>query len=159
MTLSEMRKAYPEKFYQQTVVDKFWARVQKTDTCWEWIGYRADTGYGRFLCDPSRRPFVLAHRFSYELANGPVPEGLHVHHECRNRACVNPAHLRAVNRKDHVRLDGGFMAAKAMQTSCVNGHPYDAENTKYSPNGTRYCRECNRIRGNEVYRRRGKARV
>ena len=73
---------------------RFWAKVNKTapDDCWEWVGARAK-GYGRFKAGER---VVQAHRVSWELANGPVPEGLILDHRCANPACVNPKHLRTV---------------------------------------------------------------
>lgn len=78
----------------------FWAKVRKTDTCWLWFGDRKDTGYGRYKFG---RKNVAAHRFTYELAKGPIPEGLEIDHLCRVRNCVNPDHLEAVTHLVNVR--------------------------------------------------------
>jgi hypothetical protein len=58
--------------------------------CWVWTAYRDEKGYGRLMVDGK---IVRAHRVAWSLRNGPVPEGLHVLHECDYRACVNPQHL------------------------------------------------------------------
>lgn len=58
--------------------------------CWEWNGYRMPKGYGRFSVANMK---IEAHRVSYIMHHGPVPEGLHVMHSCDNAPCVNPAHL------------------------------------------------------------------
>jgi general stress protein YciG len=75
-----------------TPTERFWARVARRgdDECWEWTGARKDTGYGRLQIDGLR---VRAHRFAWELANGPIPAGLSVCHRCDNPPCCNPAHL------------------------------------------------------------------
>jgi hypothetical protein len=72
---------------------RFWARVRKTDGCWEWTGAKGE-GYGRLgRVIGGHAVFFTAHRYSYELANGPIPSGLLVRHTCHNRACVRPDHL------------------------------------------------------------------
>jgi hypothetical protein len=76
---------------------RFWAKVEKTADCWLWRA-GISRGYGRFWLD---RRLDVAHRVSYELAYGPIQDGLELDHVCHARACVNPAHLRAVNRKQN----------------------------------------------------------
>lgn len=83
---------------------RFWSKVSKAETCWEWIGGRDLDGYGSIAIGGVHRG---AHRFSYELANGPIPEGLEVDHRCHNRACVNPAHLRLATHKQNMENRSG----------------------------------------------------
>jgi hypothetical protein len=82
--------------------ERFWKRVNKTDTCWLWTGPRLG-GYGRF---PGG---ILAHRVAWQLTNGPVPDGLKVCHRCDVMLCVNPNHLflatQYENIQDMVRKD------------------------------------------------------
>lgn len=67
--------------------------------CWVWQGRMDDRGYGLCFRDGHQR----AHRLYWAEAHGPIPEGFHVHHKCKNRACVNPDHLEAVDPRDHFK--------------------------------------------------------
>jgi hypothetical protein len=83
------------KNLRQDPVDRFWPKVEKTDTCWVWKGFRSNYGYPRFYPgDGKRMGTVLAHRWIFTHVNGPIPNDMHVDHICRNRACVRPDHLR-----------------------------------------------------------------
>src|SRR4030095_15726266 len=78
----------------------FWANVQKTETCWTWIGSLHSAGYG--IINRRRDTAIRAHRVSYEMAFGPIPEGLHVLHHCDNPPCVRPDHLFLGTAVDNV---------------------------------------------------------
>jgi len=65
------------------------------------LGYVSRYGYARFNIAPGQS--VHAHRFAYEELVGPIPEGLDLDHLCRNKTCVNPAHLEPVTRAENVR--------------------------------------------------------
>ena len=87
-----------------TAEERFWPKVDKTETCWIWIGAIGTGGYGNFWVGPDRlSDRMRAHRFAYESMVGPIPEGLDLDHLCRNRACVNPAHLEPVTRRVNLR--------------------------------------------------------
>ena len=66
---------------------RFWAKAEKTESCWEWRGTRDRAGYGRFS-DGRRFGTNIAHRISYLLTHGSIPAGLDLDHLCRNRGCV-----------------------------------------------------------------------
>lgn len=82
---------------------RFWDKVDigGQDECWEWNRHRFANGYGSFHKSVQER-HALAHRVAYELANGPIPDGLYVLHQCDNPACCNPAHLSVGTQYDNM---------------------------------------------------------
>lgn len=99
--------------------DFFFARVKRGEGCWEWTGFKASNGYGRMnvpRIGGTGRVSEGAHRVSWVLANGPIPDGAKILHSCDNPGCVRPDHLRpgtdADNARDrdergrHARLSG-----------------------------------------------------
>lgn len=106
--------------------------------CWNWPARVDRDGYGRVMWNGRS---CLAHRVAYEVMSGPIPDGLQLDHLCRNRACVNPAHLEPVTQAENAAR-----GVYARQTHCVAGHEYTPENTYLRPNGNRDCRACIRER-------------
>jgi hypothetical protein len=124
------------------VADRLWSRVERGEHCWLWRGTQVRGGYGRVKVDGRQ---VLAHRLAYALTHGSIPDGLVVHHECRTRLCVNPAHLRACSQRENVHADGSLAVAHAhaLKTACIRGHPFTPENTYRGVDGRRrQCRTC-----------------
>lgn len=80
--------------------------VVSDDGCWLWRGPVQTTGYARIYI-PETRTQVHAHRYAWQRANGPVPEGMQLDHLCRIRHCVNPQHMEAVTQAENVRRGAG----------------------------------------------------
>lgn len=127
----------------------FEARVERSDGCWLWRGSVTANGYGTIKIGGRAGVRLYAHRLAYELFVGSIPARLELDHLCRNRRCVNPAHLEPVTRSENtLRGNAPAMlgALNGAKTHCKQGHPFDAVNTRHRPTGGRSCRACARIR-------------
>jgi hypothetical protein len=102
---------------------RFWSKVQKTPTCWLWSG-GTTKGYGRVWWQGR---VASAHRLAYESIVGIVPDGYELDHVCRNRHCVRPEHLKAVDHRTNVVLGTGPSAINHAKVCCPKGHPYTIE--------------------------------
>ncbi len=124
----------------QSVEERFWHKVNKSHSlsCWTWLGTINEHGYGIFWVGGQ---YKRAHRFAYELLIGPLLSGQTVDHLCRNRRCINPAHLEAVTRKENILRGQGLSAQNARKTHCKHGHEFTLGNTKSQRDGRR-CRQC-----------------
>jgi hypothetical protein len=132
------RKSRPGRWYPPAQ-QRFWMNTECSPNCWNWTGFLNEGGYGRFTVDDRR---VLAHRYAFELLVGPIPAGLTLDHLCRNRACVNPAHLEPVTRAENTRR--GVRPVIVRVTHCMYGHEYTDENT-YWRGKRRACRACHAL--------------
>ncbi len=118
---------------------RFLAKIARAENgCWEWIASCKPNGYGYFR-RWKERGGGYAHRWAYEHFVGPIPDGLHLDHLCRNKRCVNPSHLEPVTQAENNRRQ--VVALGARSSACKRGHDLDRRYT--SPNGKiTYCREC-----------------
>jgi len=89
---NKARKDNNLNFYKTvTIEESFYARIEKTDSCWLWTGSKNSYGYGIIICNKKQ---VRTHRFSYEHFVGEIPQDKIIMHLCDNPPCVNPDHLR-----------------------------------------------------------------
>lgn len=136
---------------KHTLVDHVYSAVRKRlermyvpdpmSGCWLWTNRITTGGYGSFTLDGYPFP---AHRASYEVFVGPIPEGMELDHLCRNRACINPDHLEPVTRRENALRGLSPVSANARKTHCPKGHAYDEANT-YIWRGSRHCIACRSI--------------
>ena len=108
---------------QAPLEQRFWRMVKKTEDCWMWSGGKRANGYGQISEGGRGSRSLSAHRVSYELHYGPIPDGLVVMHSCDNPACVNPHHLSVGTYKENTH----DMIAKGRKRTVA---PVGAENGK-----------------------------
>jgi hypothetical protein len=136
-----------------TALDRYLAYTRPEGNCRIWTRARSHKAKrSQYGCMWVEKRCYQAHRYFYEAFVGPIPQGKQLHHVCLNSLCCNPSHLMVVSQREHTQLEPGHVGKR---TTCPQGHPYTAENTKrvFTPgsNGKRYwkraCRECHRLDG------------
>ncbi len=135
--------------YKMPAKQRFETHIKKLNCgCWEWTGKIAkDTGYGHHVtCCNAKHKHHLAHRYSYELYVGKIPEGLCIDHLCRNRKCVNPQHLEPVTMRENILRGNSIAAINSKKTHCHKNHKLSGRNLYITPDGRRQCKKCSAIR-------------
>lgn len=130
----------------RTSDERFWARINKTDSCWLWLGPIDHDGYGIHNADGH----IRAHRYAYEALIGAIPDGLVIDHLCRVRSCVNPEHMETVTQKVNNERGDSPSALNSRKTHCSRGHEFTPGNTRVGSDGRRACRACDRETHREV---------
>lgn len=158
----------PKGVYVRTKRDpvvRFWEKVdfngpippyrRDLGNCWLWTGaVGRDDGYGVFHVERSGKTSRTrkAHIVAFNLTAGDVPDGLELDHLCCVRQCVRPSHLEPVTRLENLARGGHNNRYKI---TCPQGHPYDAENTRWGKRRPeRHCRECHRAHSLAYWRRK-----
>jgi hypothetical protein len=115
-------------------------RMDASGDCWEWQGALSIHGYGQVKYAGRSH---LVHRAVWSALVGEIPVGFHLDHLCRNHACCNPEHLRAVTpRVNALENSVSFSAVNSRKSHCPRGHPFAGANLRVRPSGGRACRAC-----------------
>lgn len=146
----------------RSLSERFWKKVDQNGPthpvlgtpCWVWTASRFVRGYGALKVDDG--PKGYAHRISWELHFGPIPDGLWVLHRCDNPPCVNPAHLFLGTHLDNMAdmdAKGRRNHPGRAKTHCKRGHEFTPENTRTREKGHRTCITCEKAKGEAHYQR------
>lgn len=131
----------------------FWDRVdvKRSDDCWAWKLSKFGNGYGKASVKNRTR---LAHRLSWEIANGPIPRGMMICHKCDNPPCVNPNHLFLATQKTNMQdCVEKKRQNNTRKTHCKQGHQLSSDNLVVYGKW-RYCKRCRQNWARISYKRR-----
>lgn len=132
---------------REKLEQRFKAKFTQTSDkdCWNWLAYKDKNGYGELNV---KGKALSAHRISWILEKGIIPEGLHIDHLCRNPACVNYNHMEPVTQKVNSLRGKGLPAINKRKTTCWRGHALNEDNVYLEIKRTsvmRHCIECCKI--------------
>ena len=100
--------------------ERFFRQIEKSNNCWMWTGRAIGKGYGSIGLGGKGAKQILAHRLSYQIHKGPIPDGMVVMHKCDNPRCVNPDHLDAGTQSQNIK-DAFTRMRKVLPTKKVRG--------------------------------------
>ncbi len=127
----------PEAKYRDFVLDRI--EISDVDDCWNWTATKSKRGYGYANVDGRS---YRAHRLSYMIFVGEIPDGLVLDHICNNPSCVNPAHLEAKTQRANILRGTSPTASNHRKQTCKRGHPLDSTNLMQRADGNRNCLIC-----------------
>ena len=136
-------------------IERFWDKVEKTETCWLWTGWTDHKGYGVIAAGDchSNGSTVQAHIVSWEAENGPVPEGLMLDHLCEEHPCVRPSHLEPVTNSVNLMRAYSVWCKKKLHRMD------DPSNVHETETHGRVCKKCSAARGRAYYWRQKAKRM
>lgn len=125
-------------------------RIDEETGCWLWTGALNNKGYGTIgetIADYTTKHHY-AHRLSYTMHKGPIPDGLVVDHMCNVRNCVNPDHLQVLTNRENIERSPSPIIQRRLARICKRGHDLADEANVYRrpDNGRIQCRACIRLR-------------
>lgn len=140
---------------------RFWNNVSATSAegCWNWNGPISIYGYGRLMESVGNRKTkqLMAHRFAYEEVIGKIEEGMTIDHVCRNKSCVNPAHMEIVTRGENSTRAHSKNMNAMRDNCCIRGHKIEGENVvlEKRKNGSqrKRCKACAKLRDSKRSRK------